>query len=61
MSIGGALIALGVGFLVAYELMPELHQAFVTGGYMWTALGVAVLIFGSRVKGKKAKKYKSVV
>ena len=61
MSIGGALVALGVGFLVVFEVVPDLHQAFVTGGYLWTALGVGVIVFGSRVKTKQQQKYKSVV
>ena len=61
MAIGGALVALGVGFLVSFEVVPDLHQAFVTGGYLWTALGVGVIVFGSRVKTKKQQKYKSVV
>lgn len=61
MTIGGALIALGIGFLVAFELVPDLHQAFVTGGYLWAALGVGVIVFGSRVKPQKQQTYKSVV
>lgn len=61
MAIGSALVALGVGFLVSFQVVPDFHQAFVTGGYLWAVLCVGVIVFGSRVKSKKEQKYKSVV
>ena len=61
MSIGGAIAALGIGFLLAYEMMPQLHSAFVTGGYLWTVLGAGVVVFGYKVNRPKKIVYKGVV
>ena len=62
MSIGAALVALGAGFLIAYQIIPDLHGAFVTGGYLWSVLGSGVIIFGYKTKKSSTKKeYKSVV
>ena len=61
MSIGGVLVALVIGFLIAFELVAGLHQAFITGGYLWTILGAGTMIFGYKVKGKSQQSYMSVV
>ena len=61
MSIGAAIVALGVGFLIAYEIIPQLHGAFVTGGYLWTVLGAGVIGLGYKVNRPKKTVYKGVV
>ena len=61
MSIGAAIVALGVGFLLAHQAMPQLHDAFVTGGYLWTVLGSGVVVLGYKVNRSKKTVYKGVV
>ena len=36
---GIALAGLGAGFLAAYQAIPDLHSAYLIGGYMWVGLG----------------------
>ena len=43
---GATLIALGAGFWVAFQLIPGLHSAYVTGGVMWMALGIITIGVG---------------
>jgi len=45
-SMGAALIALGAGFWVSFQLIPGLHSAYVTGGVMWMALGIITIGVG---------------
>lgn len=43
---GTALIALGAGFWVAFQLIAGLHSAYITGGIMWMALGIITIGVG---------------
>ena len=45
-SMGAALIALGAGFWVTFQLIPGLHSAYITGGVMWIALGIIAIGVG---------------
>ena len=45
-SIGGVLVGLGVGFFSATQIMPDLHSAYLVGGYMWAALGAITIGLG---------------
>ncbi len=45
-SMGVTLIALGVGFWVAFQLILGLHSAYITGGVMWMALGIITIGVG---------------
>ena len=50
---GSALVALGIGFLVAGEIDYNLHQAFSTGGYLWLILGSVTVGLGLKVNREK--------
>ncbi|MDX1596068.1 MAG: hypothetical protein R3327_03930 [Nitrosopumilaceae archaeon] len=43
---GIALIALGAGFWIAFQLIAGLHSAYITGGVMWMALGIITIGVG---------------
>lgn len=45
-SMGTALIALGAGFWIAFQLVAGLHSAYITGGVMWMALGIITIGVG---------------
>lgn len=45
-SIGGVLVGLGVGFIAAIQIMPDLHSAYLIGGYMWVVLGAITMVLG---------------
>ena len=49
---GSLLTALGIGFLSAHIIFPGLNGAFVSGGYLWTIIGVATMGLGLYYKRK---------
>lgn len=51
---GLGLVALGVGFVAAKAIDPTLHEAFLTGGYLWLLVGAATSFFGLRTKKGKS-------
>ena len=51
---GLGLVALGVGFIAANTMDPTLHEAFLTGGYLWLLVGAATSFFGLRTKKEKS-------
>lgn len=60
-SVGVVLLALGIGFLSAIFMQPNLHPAFLTGGYLWIIVGAGTLFFGYRAKKEhklEAKPYR---
>ena len=56
LTAGGALVGLGVGFLIAGELDYNLHQAYSTGGYLWLVIGSATIGLGLKVKKEKKER-----
>ena len=51
---GMAVVGLGIAFLIVKMIDPSLHQAFITGGYMWLIVGTATTIFALKInRGKK--------
>ena len=40
------LTGLGIGFLTAHQAIPDLHSAYLLGGYMWTGLGAITSALG---------------
>ena len=45
-AVGTVLVSLGIGFWTAFQVMPELHSAYLTGGYMWMVLGAITVVVG---------------
>ena len=63
-AIRAVLVALGVGFLVAIQVMSYLHSAYITGGHMWIALGGITIVLGMKKQerlGKNERLQSSVV
>ena len=52
---------LGVGFLVAYQAIPDLHVAYLLGGYMWTGLGAITSAIGLKKQERLSQKKPKVV
>ena len=53
---GVALAGLGSGFLVAHQTMPDLHAAYLIGGYMWIGLGALTSALGLKKQERLDKK-----
>jgi len=50
---GSLLTALGIGFLTAHMLYPQLNSAFTSGGYLWVIIGGATMGLGLYYKKKQ--------
>lgn len=50
---GASIMAPGVGFLLASELIPTLHSAYVLGDYLWLTVGGVTATVGYKVNHKK--------
>lgn len=61
MTVGAVILSLGAGFLIAYQLISGLHGAFVTGGYLWAAIGAVVILIAYKSKRSKDKLTQSLV
>ena len=60
--VGGiALTGLGVGFLVAHQTIPDLHVAYLIGGYMWVGLGAITSVLGIKKQERLGQKRIKVV
>ena len=53
---GIALTGLGAGFLAAYQAIPDLHSAYLIGGYMWIGVGVITAALGIRKQERLGQK-----
>ena len=53
---GIALAGLGTGFLVAYQAIPDLHSAYLIGGYMWVGIGAITSILGLKKQERLEQK-----
>ena len=49
---GSLLTALGIGFLSAHIIFPQLNSAFTSGGYLWMIIGGATMGLGLYYKKK---------
>ena len=52
---GIAMVGLGLGFLIANEMISGLHNAYVTGGYLWLIIGAITSGIGVKVNREKQK------
>ena len=52
-GVGGALIGLGAAFLVAGQVVSDLHPAFGTGGILWSVIGAITMGLGFKVRKSK--------
>lgn len=52
---GIAMAVLGLGFLIAAEMISGLHHAYVTGGYLWLIIGGITTGIGVKVNREKQK------
>jgi len=50
---GSLLTALGIGFLSAHIIFPQLNSAFTSGGYLWMIIGGATMGLGLYYKKKQ--------
>ena len=53
---GMALAGLGVGFLAAYQAVPDLHSAYLLGGYMWIGVGAITAALGLKKQERLGQK-----
>ena len=53
---GIALIGLGTGFLAAHQIIPDLHTAYLIGGYMWIGLGAITSTLGLKKQERLGRK-----
>ena len=51
-AVGTVLVSLGIGFWTAFQVMPELHSAYLTGGYIWMVLGAITVALGIKKQEK---------
>lgn len=52
---GIAMAVLGLGFLIANEIISGLHGAYITGGYLWLIMGTITVGIGIKVTREKQK------
>jgi len=52
-TMGSLLAALGIGFLTAHIIYPQLNGAFTSGGYLWMIIGGATMGLGLHFKRKE--------
>ena len=57
---GIAMAVLGLGFLIANEMISGLHSAYVTGGYMWLIIGGITAGVGVKVNREKQKELEAL-
>lgn len=57
---GIAMVALGLGFLIANEMISGLHSAYVTGGYLWVIIGGITVGIGVKVNREKQKQLEAL-
>ena len=58
---GITLIGLGTGFLIAYQTIPDLHSAYLIGGYMWAGLGAITSVLGLKKSERLGQKDVKIV
>lgn len=51
---------LGLGFLIAAEMISGLHSAYVTGGYLWLIMGAITTGIGIKVKRERQKQLEAL-
>ena len=51
-TVGVVLVGLGVGFYSAFQLMPELHSAYLIGGCLWGILGAITIGLGLKKRDR---------
>lgn len=57
---GIAMAVLGLGFLIASEMISGLHSAYVTGGYLWLIVGAITAGIGIKVKRERQKQLEAL-
>ena len=58
---GIALVGLGTGFLSAHQIIPDLHTAYLIGGYMWIGLGAITSALGLKKQERLGRKDVKIV